>query len=63
MFEKLLAAPCHLLTIGQKPVGRAGESSQIPFLTWAQVFQALDVADSIPYVHRLIRENFHINPP
>jgi len=63
MFEKLLAAHCHLLTIGRTPVGRSRDSYQIPFLTWTGVFQALDADASVPYVHRLIRENVHINAP
>jgi hypothetical protein len=61
MFEQLLATPCHLLTIGRRPVGRVADSSRTPFVAWAQVFQALDIAASIPYVHRLIGENPHIN--
>ena len=63
MFEGLLATPCQLLTIGRTPVGKVGESSQAPFLTWKQVFQALDVSASIPYVQRLVGENRHINAP
>ncbi len=63
MFEKLLAAPCHLLTIGRTPVGRAAKRSQTPFLAWTEAFQALDVAASIPYVHKLIGENVHLRAP
>ena len=63
MFEKLLAAPCHLLTIGRTPVGRARDAYQIPFLTWTEAFQVLDAEASVPYVHRLIRENIHLNTP
>ena len=63
MFEKLLAAPCHLLTIGRTPLGSLMGSEKTPFLTWTQVFQALDVATSIPYVHKLIGENVHLRAP
>ncbi len=63
MFERLLATPCHLLTIGRTPVGRAAKRSQTPFLAWTEAFQALDVAASIPYVHKLIGENVHLQSP
>ncbi len=63
MFERLLATPCHLLTIGRTPVGRAEKRSQTPFLAWTEAFQALDVAASIPYVHKLIGENVHLRAP
>ena len=63
MFERLLATPCHLLTIGRTPVGKADKRSQTPFLTWMEAFQALDVAASIPYVHKRNGENVHLRAP
>ena len=60
MFEHLLASPCQTILIGRTaPVG-AGDDVPVLFLSWKEVFQALDLDSSVPYVSRLIEENRHL---
>ena len=55
MFEHLLASPCQTILIGRTaPVGG------VPFLSWKEVFQQLDLDSSVPYVRKLIEENRYL---
>jgi len=56
MFRVLLGEPCHSMLIGQI----VGAGSEVPFLTWEEVFRKLDLSSSIGYVRRLIEGNKHL---
>lgn len=59
MFSVLLDSPCQLLMIGREHA----HNSDIPFLTWTEVFRRLDTNDSIASVRKLIGENVHLEAP
>jgi hypothetical protein len=56
MFEVLLGEPCHIMVISRDEKA----STNVPCLTWRQVFSELDVSSSIPFVRRLVEENQHL---
>jgi len=60
MFEVLLGDPCRLVLIART---RQPETKVDAFLTWREVFAALDFSSSIPHVHRLVEENSHLRLP
>ncbi len=57
MFEVLLDDPCISVFIGRAP-----ESGNDPFLSWDDIFTALDLDSSIPYIRRLVEQNIHLKP-
>jgi len=56
MFDKLLDAPCQAVVVGRSE----WPGADVPFLTWENVFNELDLNSSIGYVRRLIEENRHL---
>jgi hypothetical protein len=56
MFGRLLDAPCQSVLIA----GSKGRGTDVPFLTWEEVFKELDLSSSIGYVRRLVEENRHL---
>lgn len=67
MFRVLLGCGSRLLFIAQKEgqvtiPGPEGATVNVPQLRWDRVFEALDHADSIPFVRSFISENRLINP-
>lgn len=59
MFGCLLDAPCQSVLIA----GSKGLGTDVPFLTWEEVFKELDLSSSIGYVRRLVEENRHLKAP
>jgi hypothetical protein len=55
MFDRLLGTPCQLVTVGLV----SGRDDSVP-VRWNEVFQALDLGQSLPHVRRLIEENVHL---
>ena len=56
MFRVLLDDPCHSVVVARTVQG----GSEIPFLSWEEVFGKLDLSSSIGYVRRLVEENRHL---
>jgi hypothetical protein len=59
MFGCLLDAPCESVFVG--PTVERG--TEVPFLTWEDVFSKLDLSSSIGYVRKLIEENRYLRSP
>jgi len=56
MFGCLLDAPCQSVLIG----GSKELGTDVPFLTWEEVFNELDLSSSIGYVRKLIEGNRYL---
>jgi len=56
MFDRLLDAPCQSVLIG----GSKELGTDVPFLTWEEVFNELDLSSSIGYVRKLIEGNRYL---
>jgi len=56
MFSCLLNAPCQALLIGRT----VEPGIDVPFLTWEEVFNELDLSSSIGYVRRLVEGNRYL---
>lgn len=59
MFESLLGVPCRSMFLVRDP-SPYPQPGGVPLLTWREVFLAMDLDSSIPFVRRLIMENRHL---
>jgi hypothetical protein len=61
MFDVLLDRPCQPVVIARAAIPQhstaPGFDDPVPFLSWEEIFRALDDSSSIPFVRRLLREN------
>lgn len=56
MFEHHLEDPCQNILIGKTLFHHL----TVPFLSWKEVFNEMDLDSSIPFVRRLVEENQHL---
>lgn len=56
MFDRLLDSPCQPLTIGLAPERHV----DAPFVSWAEVFAALDLGRSLAFVEHLAEQNIFV---
>jgi hypothetical protein len=56
MFGCLLDAPCQSVLIAASKE----RGTEVPFISWQEVFKELDLGSSIGYIRRLVEENRHL---
>ncbi|MGK2966655.1 MAG: hypothetical protein ACSLFM_13780 [Tepidiformaceae bacterium] len=63
LFRYLLDRPCQAVVVTKVPRSRPAhslENAPVPVLSWGKVFSHLDHGDSIPFVHRFLSANKHL---
>jgi hypothetical protein len=61
MFESLLQSPCQQVVLSRDTLATENEPLElIPFVTWHDVFERLDLTASISFVEKLVRMNRHV---